>query len=186
MSTTAHLSLAEYDRIVATGVFDHPKRRRMELINGEIREMNPIGPMHEDAVDLLSEWSFDRVPRGKVRVRVQNSIGLPALDSAPEPDVAWVRRRRYSRRRPTAADVLLVIEVADTSLDYDTGEKAALYAAEGIQDYWVVNLPEQCVEVRRDPTGGRYQTLSRHSGDDEVRPLAVPEVALSPSLLRPE
>ncbi len=186
MSTTAHLSLAEYDRIVATGVFDHPKRRRVELIKGEIRDMDPIGPMHETAVDVLNEWSVLRVAGKDILVRVQNSIGLPALDSAPEPDVAWVRRRRYSRRRPTAADVLLVIEVSDTSLDYDTGEKAELYAAEGIQDYWVVNLPEQCVEVRRDPAGGRYQTLSRHSGDDEVRPLAVPEVALSPSLLWPE
>lgn len=134
MSTVARLSVEEYDRIIATGVFDHPVRRRVELVRGEIRDMNPIGPLHEDAVDLLAEWSFDSVPRMKVRVRVQNSIGLPELDTVPEPDLAWVRRRAYSRGRPTPRDVLLVIEVADTSLAYDTGEKADLYAAASIGD----------------------------------------------------
>lgn len=93
MSTIAHLTLAEYDRMVACGVFDRSPGRRLEFIRGEIREMTPIGSEHEVLVDRLTEWSFQAVPRGRVWVRVQNSIGLPALESAPEPDLAWVVRR---------------------------------------------------------------------------------------------
>jgi len=176
-------TIAQYDRMIAGGVFDARQRQRLELIRGEIRQMNPIGPMHEEVVDRLTEWSMENVSRNEVRVRVQNSIGLPALESAPEPDLAWVARRNYSRGRPKAKDVLLVIEVAESSLDYDCGEKAALYAEAGIRDYWVVNLVERVVEVRRDPAEGGYRTITRHSGDDEIRPLAMPEVVFRPSML---
>ena len=117
------------------GLFDGENRRRIELIHGELREMNPIGPTHEEVVDRLNRWSIKHLPEDRVRVRVQNSIGLPALQSAPEPDIAWVVERDYSRGRPTAADVLLVIEVAESSLKNDIGEKADLYAAAGIADY---------------------------------------------------
>jgi len=185
MSTIARLSLAEYDRMIQSGVFDQDKRRRLEFIHGEIREMTPIGSLHEEVVDRLTEWSIRNLPEGVVRVRVQNSIGLPETESAPEPDLAWVVQRDYSQGRPGAADVLLVIEVAESSLAYDCGEKADLYAAAGIADYWVVNLPDRSVEVRRDPGTGRYRSLQTHTGDDEVRPLAVPEIGLRPSMLWP-
>ena len=183
MSTIARLSLAEYDRMIEHGVFDHGKRRRLEFIRGEIREMTPIGSLHEVTVDRLTEWSIRSLPEGKVWVRVQNSIGLLEVESAPEPDLAWVVRRDYSQGRPTAADVLLVIEVAESSLGYDCGEKADLYAAAGVNDYWVVNLPDRSIEVRRDPGGGRYRNLHTCTSDDEVRPLAMPEIALRPSSL---
>ena len=183
MSTIAQLSLAEYDRMIERGVFDHGKRRRLELIHGEIRDMTPIGSLHEEVVDRLNEWSITNLSQGDARVRVQNSIGLPSLQSAPEPDIAWVARRDYSRGRPAAEDVLLVVEVAETSLEYDTGEKADLYAAAGIADYWVVNLADRSIEVRRDPGAGRYRTMQTYSGDDEVQPLAVPQIALRPSML---
>jgi Uma2 family endonuclease len=188
VSTIARLTLADYDRMIQAGVFDQGRRRRLEFIRGEIREMTPIGPQHEVIVDRLTEWSLRDLPEGKVWVRVQNSIGLPGLESAPEPDLAWVRRRDYSSGRPTAEDVLLVIEVAETSLEYDTGEKAELYAAAGTADYWVVDVSARAIEVRRDhlrrcPVGGRYRGLKTHLGDDEVRPLALPDVALRPSTL---
>jgi len=182
VSTIAQLTLAEYDRMIAAGVFDHRRRRRLELILGEIREMAPIGSMHEVVVDWLNEWSIRSLPKGKAWVRAQNSIGLLPLESAPEPDLAWVARRDYSHGRPTAADVLLVIEVAESSLKYDTGEKADLYAEAGIADYWVVNLVERTIEVRRDPAGGRFQGLRTFAGEDEVRPLAAPEMVLCPSM----
>lgn len=183
MSTTAHLTLTEYDRMIAGGVFQAAQRRRIELIRGELRDMNPIGSLHEVVVDRLTEWSFENLPRGRAWVRVQNSIGLPELESAPEPDVAWVARRDYSRGRPVGGDVLLVIEVADSSLAYDRGEKADLYATAGIADYWLVNLPGRTIEVRRDPAGGRYRTLRTFSGDEPVHPLAVPGVNLVPARL---
>lgn len=183
MSTLAHLTLADYDRMIEAGVFDRGRGRRLEFIRGEIREMNPIGSPHEEIVDRLAAWSFDSLPRGTIRVRVQNSIGLPGLESAPEPDLAWVVQRDYSRGRPTAEDVLLVIEVAETSLAYDTGEKAELYASAGIADYWVVDVASQAIEVHREPAGGRYRSLKTHTGDEEVRPLAMPDVVLRPTTL---
>ncbi len=183
MSTIARLTLADYDRMIEAGVFDQGRRRRLEFIRGEIREMNPIGSPHEVIVDRLAEWSFENRPKSKPWVRVQNSIGLPSLESAPEPDLAWVVRRDYSSGRPGAEDVLLVIEVAETSLAYDTGEKAELYAAAGVADYWVVDVAARVIEVRRQPAGGRYRSLKTHTGDDEVHPMAVPEVALRPSAL---
>jgi len=185
MSTIARLSLAQYDRMIEHGVFDEEKQRRIEFIRGEIREMNPIGSMHEVVLDRLTEWSFENLPKRAVWVRVQNSIGFAEFESAPEPDMAWVARRDYSEGRPAAADVLLVVEVAETSLSYDTGEKADLYAAAGIADYWVVNIPDRSIEVRRDPSGGRYRSLETFTGDDEVRPLAAPEIALRPAMLWP-
>ncbi len=183
MSTIAHLTLAEYDRMIGCGVFDQRKRRRLEFIRGEIRQKTPIGPAHEVVVDHLSEWSIRNLPEGKVWVRVQNSIGLPDLESAPEPDLAWVARRDYSRGRPTAEDVLLVVEVAQGSLEYDRGEKADLYAETGIADYWVVNLPDRSIEVRRDPTAEGYRSVQTHTGTEEIRPLAAPDVVLRPSTL---
>jgi Uma2 family endonuclease len=183
LSTIAHLSLAQYDRMIEAGVFDQGKRQRIEFIRGEIRDMNPIGSVHEVVVDRLNEWSFENLPKGRVWVRIQNSIGLPSLDSAPEPDLAWVARRDYSRARPTAVDVLLIIEVAESSLAYDCGDKADLYAEAGIAEYWVVNIPDRSVEVRREPRSGRYRSLQTYRGDAEVRPLAMPELVLRPASL---
>jgi Uma2 family endonuclease len=183
MSTIAQLSLEEYDRMIAAGVFDSQRHRRLELIHGEIREMAPIGFEHEDAVDLLVEWSFRNCQGTDIRVRVQGSIGLPQRSSAPEPDVAWVRRRSYRHRRPSGDDVLLVIEVAESSLAFDRGEKAELYAAAGVPDYWVVDVEGQRIEVRREPSPDGYRDVQVHSGEMEIRPLALPEAALRPKLL---
>ena len=88
MSTLARLTLAQYDCMIERGVFEEDDRRRLEFIRGEIREMNPIGSLHEEVVDRLAEWSQESVPKAQVRVRVQNLIGLPELESAPQPDIA--------------------------------------------------------------------------------------------------
>lgn len=182
MSTIARFSLAEYDRMISAGVFDERRKRRVELIRGEVRDMLPMGPPHESAVDFLTRWSASVTPADKVRLRVQNSVGLPPLDSAPEPDVAWVKERKgYARSRPRSTDVLLIIEVAESSLDYDCGEKADLYAAARIQDYWVVNLIDECVHVFRDPRRGRYRSVEAFMAGQQVHPLALPKAVLSVS-----
>jgi Uma2 family endonuclease len=148
--------------------------------------MSPIGPVHEDEVDTLAEWSYANAPRKEVRVRVQNSVGVPELDSAPEPDLAWVRRRRYRRQRPKGSDVLLLIEVADSSLEFDRGTKASIYATAKVGDYWIVNVRQRCVEVRREPTDDGYAQLHTYRPGDVIRPLALPELAFPVSLLFPE
>lgn len=178
MSTIARFSVEEYDLLIERGAFDGRRRRRLELIRGEVREMSPSGPEHEDVVDLLTRWSFSATRPEEVRVRVQNSVGLLKLVSAPEPDLAWVKEKSYRKGRPKAADVLLIIEVAKTSRDYDLGEKADLYAAAGIREYWVVDLVELSLVIHRAPRGGRYRSIESHSGDTEVSPRTVPEAKL--------
>ena len=178
----AKLSLEEYERMVDAGVFAG-RRRRLELIRGEIREMSPIGDPHAEVVDRLEEWGHDVTRGQRIRIRIQNAVRLPHAASSPEPDVSWVVKRSYWRRKPGPPDILLIIEVADASLEDDSGEKAVLYAGAGIRDYWVVNLRNRTIEVRRDPQADGYQSLAVFSGDEEVRPLVLPDAVLAPASL---
>src|SRR5262249_41745838 len=130
-----------------------------------------------------NDWSTDSAIKKLARIRTENPIGIPEIDSAPQPDVAWVKIRNYSDRHPLPHEVLLLIEVADTSLDSDCGEKAVLYATAGIQDYWVVSLPERLVHVFRQPTGGAYLEHKTIGFTEEVRPLAFPQFMLKVSEL---
>ena len=182
MSAVARLSVAEYDRMIERGIFDSQPERRIELIYGELREMNPPGPTHEVMIDRLTRWSFRNLS-DEVWVRVQNSIGAEKLDSAPQPDVVWARDRDYLLRRPQANDVYLVIEVSHSSLDYDREVKAGLYASAGIKDYWIVNLCDFCIEVHRKPRRGKYSDVRSYGFGDNVSPLAFPEISLDVSKL---
>ena len=179
MSTATRLTIADFDRMIEEGFFaPAPKRQRVELIEGELRQMSPIGPPHERLVDQLNRWSCANTPEGTVAVRIQESIGIPQLDSVPEPDVVWARERDHAAGRSLAGEVLLVIEVADSSLAYDRGKKADIYAAAAIADYWVVNVRDRCIEVFRQPEAGRYAIHEIVRAPDAVHPLAFPEVAL--------
>jgi Uma2 family endonuclease len=186
MSTTTRLTIEQYDQMIADGAFEGPiHRQRVELIEGEIRRMSPIGPPHERAVDFLTRWSCKGFPEERGWVRIQSSIGLPGLESVPEPDVAWVRMGNYSRRRPTADDVLLIIEVADSSLRFDRVEKAQKYAASGITDYWVVDIPAQAVHVYRLPQAHGFGSCTTYRGADRLVPLHVPTAELVVEALFP-
>jgi Uma2 family endonuclease len=177
MSTAMRFTVDEYDRMIEQGVFETRPECRLELVYGEVRETTPANPPHEDVVDLLDDWSHDRTDRTQVRVRTQNSIGISELDCVPLPDIAWVRRQSYRSARPTPADVLL-IEVSETSLRYDRGEKAELYATAGITDYWIVNLKDNCIEVYRNPRDGEYREKRTYEIGQSVSPLAFPEIEL--------
>src|SRR5438105_2710991 len=140
MSTRVRFSYRQYQEMIRLGLFNPPEDHRVELIFGEIlpkygsEPMSPINPPHENAVDELTQWSFEATPPGSVRLRIQNSIGIPALRSQPEPDVAWMAPKRYYQSRPEPEDVLLLIEVSDTTLAKDRGVKSRLYARAGIRD----------------------------------------------------
>jgi len=183
MSSVAHFSLAQYEIMVESGAFAGKRHQRVEFIRGEVREMTPISPGHAWAVDRLTAWSFEQTDRDHVIIRIQSTASIPEWESAPEPDVLWLAKRDYSKRHPEPPDVLLLIEVAESSLAYDTGEKAQLYAEAGIAEYWVVNLVDDCVEVFRGPRPSGYQSREVFRTDEEVRPLAFPDAVLKPSAL---
>jgi len=184
MSTSVRVTVAQYDAMIARGEFVPREDHHVELIDGEIVPMSPIGHPHETAVDKLNRWSFFHGPIDQIWVRVQNSIGIPLLDSVPEPDFAWVRLRSYDRR-PEVSDLLLLVEVADSSLHKDLTTKARLYATAGVADYWVVDVPGRQVEVHRHPRDGAYRAVRAYRPGEEIRPAAFPEVAFPVAVLFP-
>ena len=103
----------------------------------------------------LIRWSTNNTNQGQVMLRIQDPIEIPALRQCPaNPTLFGPKPKSYSKQHPQPRDMLLVIEVADSSLDEDLGEMAELYAQAGIKDYWVVNIPDFCVEVFRQPNAG--------------------------------
>jgi Uma2 family endonuclease len=177
------ITLAMYDRMIAAGVFDPADDHPVELISGDLHMMSPIGDPHADAVDFLTRFSLLSVDPKQVCVRVQNPLALPDSQSAPQPDIAWVTFRRYVDRRPLPREVMLVIEVADSSLAFDMSVKAALYAEAGIAEYWVVDLTGKAIVVLRDPRAGGYETRSTHRAGEPITPLASPHIHLDPAEL---
>jgi Uma2 family endonuclease len=175
MSTILRITAAEYDSMIAKGAFDGIDRR-IELIHGELREMNPAGPVHGDFIDYLTRWSTDSTTSADCVVRVQSGIDLD--DSRPEPDLVWLKPGRYAARHPQSSDVLLLIEVADSSVQYDMGEKAALYAQWKIAEYWVVDAPDRCIHVFADGQEAGYQTTRRVEIGEKLSPQCKPEAML--------
>ena len=185
MSIGTRVTFAEYERMIADGAFEPSEEHRVELIHGEIVPMSPKGPPHESILRLLNRWSFHNADLDRIEVGVTSSVGIPALESEPEPDLVWFKQGDYSRRHPGPEDVLLIIEVAETSLRKDKTIKAELYAEAGIADYWVVDVVGQVIEVFRDPDPARkrYRTKSTFTGDDRLSPLCQPEAELRPGTL---
>ena len=134
---------------------------RVELIDGLILDMAPIGRPHMSLVNRLTRWLVNAVGDRGV-VSVQNSIVLPPW-SQPQPDLAVLAPAFFALRGdlPQARDVLLLIEVADTSLAFDRGRKRALYAREGIAEYWVVDVAGCAIDVYREPSPDGYRSHRR-------------------------
>jgi Uma2 family endonuclease len=168
-------SVQEYDQMIKAGVFAEDDR--LELIEGEIIPMSPINPDHAGHVDRLAEV-FQAQVRGKALVRVQNPVELPR--SEPQPDLALVRRRAdyYTKSHPKPKDVLLLVEVADTSADYDRSVKIPLYARVGIPETWLVDLTEKQVEIYREPSASGYKEKRTAGLKESLSPLALPNVSV--------
>ena len=152
---------------------------RVELIKGEIIQMSPIGRRHKAFVINLSQLLTVRLA-GRGFVAVQSGIIL-GDDTEPEPDITVLRRRDvpYKEREAHAEDVLLVIEVAETSLAYDRSTKRRLYAEAGIPEYWVVDCAAETVEMHRGTGPDGYREVRLVSGVATLRPQAFPDVDLS-------
>jgi Uma2 family endonuclease len=155
---------------------------RVELIEGEIIEMTLIGVRHADCVNRLARILM-RPAAEEYVVSIQNPLRLGDF-SEPEPDLALLKQseRLYSQSRPGAEDVVLLIEVADTSLDYDRNVKLPLYARSGIPEVWLVDLTSNMVELHTDPETARddyYATVRRFDRDSELESESVPGLVLA-------
>lgn len=149
------ITLDAYHRMIEAGILT--ERDKVELLDGEIIQMSPKGTKHTACVRKINRWLVCRID-AQFDVRPQNPIQIPNL-SEPEPDLAivWNRADFYRDAHPLPKDVIMLIEVADSSLQVDREVKLPLYAAAGIQHYWIINLPEQQIEVHHTPQGNRYQ-----------------------------
>lgn len=154
------ITLDEYERMCEAEVFEPDAR--IELIRGEIIDMPPIGPGHENSVTRLHFFFYEQLRRRALIWPQGNAIRLPNSNSRPQPDVTILRWRDdfYKDKRPTAEDVILVVEVSESSLKYDRGSKRALYAEAGIAEYWVVNLVGGVVEMYTNLSEGEYKSVS--------------------------
>ena len=174
--TRRRFTVDEYCAMADAGIL--AEEERVELLDGEIFVMPPIGPPHEDGTTRLSRDLILRLG-DRAWVRVQNSVRLNDY-GLPEPDIAVVRfRDDYHRNRPTPADVLLVIEVADSSLRRDRELKLPHYAAAGIPEVWIANVPARQVEAFHDPVDGVYQSRRIVPHDGQISPRAFPDVVLT-------
>jgi Uma2 family endonuclease len=164
----------EYHRMAQTGIL--PPEARVELINGEILEMSPVGRRHTASVDRLTDI-FAPPLHGKAIVRVQSSIVL-SEGQEPEPDISLLRYRAdfYNDSHETPADILLIVEVADTSEGYDRRTKGPLYARYGIPELWIADVHRDRLTVYRDPTLDGYATAQVLSPGQSVSPLAFPDL----------
>ena len=147
---------------------------RLELIEGEIVEMAPIGSRHAGAVNVLTQLLV-RLAGERAVVAVQNPV-IIGDRSVPQPDLALLKPRAdsYSGAHPTPSEVLLVIEVADATLAFDIGTKVPLYARHGIPEVWVVDLQERALRVFRDPSASGYRRSFTAAGEESVAAARYP------------
>ena len=173
---------AEYEQIAAAGIFGEDER--FELLEGEIVAKSPLGPQHSATVTRLTEL-FYGLGNPSITIRVQDPIRLGDY-SVPQPDVAIVNRRgdRYAGGHPEPEDILLLIEVSESSLAYDRDVKLPLYARAGIAEVWLVALLPQVVEVYRAPNDNGYGEKRTLRRGDTLAPLHLPgaKLAIEPIL----
>ena len=150
-------SVENYHRLGEVGILGPDER--VELIEGEIIKMAPIGSVHVSVVNRLNELFFRRL-LGQAIVSVQNPVILKP-SSEPQPDISLLspRQDQYRNSLPEPEDVLLLVEVADTTLAYDMSKKVPLYAAQGIQEVWIVDVEADRVHVFREPTEKGYDSI---------------------------
>jgi Uma2 family endonuclease len=154
-----YFNVDEYYRMAEVGLLSEDDR--VELIEGEIIEMSPIGSTHGGTVNRSSTF-LNRKLGDVAIVSVQNPVRIDDF-SEPQPDLALLKLRKdfYSNSHPTPSDVLVIIEVADTSLQYDRNVKLPLYARAGIPEAWLMVLQKEVIEVHSQPKNGKYQKVQR-------------------------
>ncbi|MGH8470646.1 MAG: Uma2 family endonuclease [Gammaproteobacteria bacterium] len=178
------LTVSDYQRMGETGILD--QNARVELIAGEIIDMAPIGSLHAGTVNRLIRM-LQRTIGDAAVLSVQNPIVLGPY-SEPEPDVALLKPREdfYTATHAVPDDVLLIIEVADTTVRYDREVKVPLYASTGIPEVWLIDLPRKAIEVCRQPTAQGYREVLHPHPSEPLQCALLPQVSFLPAELWPK
>jgi Uma2 family endonuclease len=174
--TRRRFSVADYHRMGETGIL--PPDARVELIEGEVLEMAPIGPPHAGIVNRLTRM----LVRGAGDAALVSAGNPVVLDhwSEPQPDLALLRPGADSLSRlPRTDDVLLLVEVSDSTLRFDRAVKLPLYARRGVCEVWIVDVRERRVEVHRGLRDGEYHDSSTHGPDEVIAPVALPSLTVA-------
>jgi len=173
---THRFSVADFYRMAEAGILRDDQR--VELIDGEIKDMMPIGEFHATVVDILNGLFGDQ-RRARYQLRIQNPLQLDE-HGLIQPDVALLHPRHdyYRSAAPLAGETYTVIEVADSSLAYDKHEKLPRYAQAGIAEAWIVNVPDRQVEVYREPAGLAYGSVAILSSGQSASPAAFPDISI--------
>ena len=178
LAQTHLFTVKEYYQMAETGIL--ASDARVELLDGQIIDMLPIGPFHSGAgADLHAQ--FVLLSRSRWIVRSQSPVRLDDA-SEPQPDIALVKPRgnHYKKVHPKATDVILLVEVADSSVRFDREEKLPAYARAGISEYWLLNLVQRVLEVYREPSPlGVYSFSHRFSAGETVAPAAFPDAQIA-------
>ncbi|MGH2356091.1 MAG: Uma2 family endonuclease [Chloroflexota bacterium] len=177
------LTVDEYYQMAEVGILR--PHERVELIDGEIIQMSPIGDRHAAAVDAANAVFSGAVGQRTI-VRIQNPVRIDGYND-PQPDLQLLRPRAdyYAGRPPRPPDVLLIIEVADSSLMYDRWTKLPIYAQAGIPEAWLVDLTSDALEVHRQPGPQGYSVVRRFRRGERVAPQALPDVMIAVDDLLP-
>jgi Uma2 family endonuclease len=173
--TRRRFTVSDYSRMADAGIISADDR--VELIAGEIVDMPPIGGYHSDCVTRLTRLLLFGVGE-RADVSVQNPVRL-GPPSQPQPDVALVGRRAYAPGVPGAEDVLLLVEVSDSTAEIDRMVKVPLYAQSGVPEVWLVDLPRETIEAYRELARGGYRAVRAYGRTNRISPAAFPDLVLS-------
>ena len=174
----------EYQAMGRAGVLDEDER--VELLGGEIIVMAAIGNRHAACVlRMTSALNVSRLT-GRAFLQVQNPVAADPL-SEPQPDLMLLAHRddHYDFDHPSPEEVLLLVEVADSSLDYDRGTKVPFYATSGIREVWIVDLERDRIESYLEPEAGRYRVMRRYEPGEALAPSALPDLRLDVASIIP-
>jgi len=179
--TRRRLDVDAYYRMAEAGIL--PAGCRVELIDGDIIDMVPIGSPHAGHTISLVRAFARAAADDLVSLTVQTPLRLDRYNE-PQPDLVLLRRRpdNYKSRHPSAADVLLLVEVSDSSLAYDRSTKLGLYARFGVPEVWIVDIPGAAVEAHRNPRAGVYADSERLASGRQA-PALVPGVSVDVTAL---
>jgi Uma2 family endonuclease len=167
----------DYQRMGQAGILR--REDHVELIDGEIIAMTPIGTRHCASVDRANRALVTKAGDSAI-VRVQGSVRLD-LYSEPEPDLVLLRPRAdfYASAHPGPADILLIVEVAESSIEYDREVKARVYARSGVHEYWLADLNENVLLQHSSPRDGTYRNVQRYMRGQSLAPQLLPECIIS-------